>query len=147
MAGFAVAALLCARAACHGSAGWWILSAVNAFLVVEIVVGWRYSVHDIADSFLVSQGLYESRRPWQMSMIVVALMMLFAVGFTARARIQSAAFASAVTGLCFAISIFVIEAISLHAVDAALYHALGPVKVIAFFWLAASAWTSAAALT
>jgi hypothetical protein len=144
--GFAVAALLCARAARNGSKGWWILASLNALLIVEIVAGWRYRFHDLADVLLLNQGLYATRQPWQMAMIGVALILLLAAGLTARARIHSAALASATTGLCLAFGIFVIEAISLHAVDAVLYHALGPVKLIALFWLAACAWTSLAAL-
>jgi hypothetical protein len=143
--GFAVAALLCARAARNGSKGWWILMGLNALLIVEIVAGWRYRTHDLADALLLNQGLYESRRPWQVAMIAFALVVLVAAGLTARARIHSAALASAVTGLCFATSIFVVEAISLHAVDAVLYRGLGPVKVIAIFWLSACAWTGLAA--
>jgi hypothetical protein len=137
--GFGVAALLCARVARNGSPNWWILASLNALLIVEIVAGWRYRVHDLA-------GLYESRQPWQMAMIAVALVVLLIAGFAVRGRIHSAALASAVTGLCFAVSIFVIEAISLHTVDAVLYHFLGPFKVIAFLWLAASTWVGLAAL-
>jgi hypothetical protein len=144
--GFGVAALLCARVARNGSPNWWILASLNALLIVEIVAGWRYRVHDLADVLLLNRGLYESRQPWQMAMIAVALVVLLAAGLSVRVRIHSAALASAVTGLCFAISIFVIEAISLHAVDAVLHHSLGPLKVIAFFWLTACAWTGLAAL-
>jgi hypothetical protein len=147
MAGFAVAALLCARAARHGSPNWWILAGLNALLVVEIVAGWRYRIHDFADALLLNQGLYEARRPWQIAMMVVAGVALLAAGLAVRARIQSAALASAGTGLCFGFSIFVMEAISLHAVDAVLYHRVGPVWVVCVFWVAASAWMGVAALT
>jgi hypothetical protein len=150
MAGFGVAAVLCARrswpkTARIDAAPWRILAAVTAVLVVEIVAGLRYRVHDLADTLLLGQSLYEARRPWQLAMIVVASAALIAAVLIARSRIQSAVMASAVTGVCFAVSIFVIEAISLHAVDAVLYRELGPVKVIALFWLAASAWISMAA--
>jgi succinate dehydrogenase/fumarate reductase cytochrome b subunit len=150
MAGFGLAAFSCARqsqtkAAWSNSAHWRILAVVSAVLVIEIVAGLRYRVHDFADMLLLSQSLYEARRPWQLAMIVVALTALITAAWMARTRVQSAATASAAMGVCFAVSIFVIEAISLHAVDAVLYRALGPVKVIALFWLAASAWISLAA--
>jgi hypothetical protein len=147
MTGFAVAALLCARAARHGSPNWWILAGLNALLVVEIVAGWRYRIHDFANALLLNQGLYEARRPWQVAMILVAVVALLSAGLVVRSRIQSAALASAALGLCFGISIFVMEAISLHAVDALLYHRLGPVLVLAFLWVAASTWISWAAIT
>lgn len=79
-------------------------------------------------------------------MIAVALMALAAAGFMVRARIRSAALASAWVGMCFGVGIFVIEIISLHAVDAVLYHPVGPVLVIAVLWVAASAWVGVAAL-
>jgi hypothetical protein len=150
MAGFGVAAFLCARRAQPNkvridAAQWMVLATVSALIVVEIVAGLRYRVHDLADALLHDQSLYEARRPWQMAMIVVALIALLACAFVARARIPSRALASAVFGVCCAVSIFVIEAISLHAVDAVLYRELGPVKVIAVFWLATSAWISLAA--
>jgi hypothetical protein len=147
VAGFGVAAVLCARAARNNSTGWWILMALNALLALEIVAGWRYRVHDLADAILLNKGWYPSRSPWQMGMIAFALVVLLAAGLAARSRIHSAVFASAVTAHCFAVSIFVIEAISLHAVDAFFYFDAGPIKVIAFFWLAASAWVGLAALT
>lgn len=146
IAGFGVAALLCARVAPKSSNVWWVLTATNVLLMLEIVAGWRFRVHDHAAALLLNQGLYESRMLWQVAMIAVALVVLLAAGLTLRARAQSASLASALTGLCSAISILVIEAISLHAVDAELYQALGPVKVIAFFWLAASTWISWAAI-
>jgi uncharacterized membrane protein len=146
IAGFAVAGLLCARAARNSSPNWWILAVLIALLIVEIVAGWRYQVHDLADALLLNQGVYESRRPWQVAMIACALVALIAAGLAVRARIQSAALSRAAMGLCFGICIFVIETISLNAVDAVLYQALGPLKGIAFFWLAASTWISWAAL-
>jgi hypothetical protein len=147
MTGFAVAGLLCVRAARNSSPSWWILAGLNLLLVVEIVAGWRYRVHDVADALLLYQGLYEARRPWQVAMIAVAAVALLAAGLMVRARIRSAALASAATGLCFGFSIFVIEAVSLHAVDAVLYHKVGPVLVVAFFWTAASAWIGVSAFT
>ncbi len=150
MAGLAFATFSCAqrsrfKTARTDAAHWRILAVITALLVMEIVVGWRYRVHDLADMLLLNQSVYEARRPWQVAMTVVALTALIASVSVARSRIQSAALASAVMGVCFAVSVFVIEAISLHAVDAVLYHPLGPVKVIALFWLAASAWISLAA--
>jgi hypothetical protein len=146
VAGFGAGALLCAHVARNSFTGWWVLSAINALLVFEIVAGWRYRVHDLADAFLLSRGWYESRSPWQMAMIAVAALMLLAAGYAARARIHSNAYVSAVMAVCFAVGIFVIEAISLHAIDALLYRPVGPVLVIAFFWLAVSTWISFSAL-
>jgi hypothetical protein len=151
MAGFGLATFLCAwrsgpKPFRSDAAQWRILAAVTAVLVIEIVAGLRYRIHDLAEMLLLDQSLYEARRPWQLAMTVVALTALIASVSAARFRIQSAGLASAVMGVCFAVSIFVIEAVSLHAVDAVLYHPLGPVNVIALFWLAASAWISLAAL-
>ena len=146
MAGFAVAAFWCARAARNGSKGWWILAGLITLLIVEIVAGWRYRLHDVVDAFLIHRGWYESRSPWQMAMIAVAVLMLLAAGYAGRVRIHSKAFVSAVIAVCFAVGIFVIEAISLHGIDSMLYRPVGPVLVIAFFWLAASTWISWTAL-
>lgn len=146
MAGFAVAALLCARAARLGSPNWWILAGLNVLLIAEIVAGWRYRVHDLVDAFLIHRGWYESRGPWQMAMIAVAVIILLAAARMARVRIHSKACVSGAMAVCFAVGIFVIETISLHGIDTLLYRQVGPVLGIAFFWLAASTWISWAAL-
>ena len=147
MAGFSVAAFLCVCVARRGHTGWWVLAALNALLVVEIVTGLRYRIHDLVNARLRAQGLYESRTLGQVILIAAALVVLLAVRFKVRTQVGSPSFHSALTGACFAVSIFLIEAISLHDVDALLYHPVGPVLAIAFLWLAASTWISWFALT
>jgi hypothetical protein len=45
-----------------------------------------------------------------------------------------------------AVSLFVVESISLHGIDAIMYASVGPVLAIALFWAAAAAIVTASAL-
>lgn len=146
LAAFGLAAAVCFKKARGKASAWWFLAALNALLAIEIVVGLRYRVHDLVDSILIAKNSYTSRQPWQVGMIVFALCLFFVGVFAARSRIQSASLALATVGMGFAVGIFVIEAISLHAVDLWMYREFGPLKLIALLWLTASAWICWAAL-
>ncbi len=144
--GFSLAAVLCARVARSEPRPWWILSVLNGLMALETLTGFRYQIHHLADALLLKAHLYEARRPWQVALIVLALLWVLLASWAACRHSNSAAGKSAMVGGCCGFGIFTIEAISLHQVDALLYAHWGPIKVIAVFWTAASAWVSWSAL-
>ena len=148
---FALAALACARAAMprRGAQGalWWGLAALQSAFFLEVVFGLRHRSHDAVDSVLQAHGWYASRGTLQIGLIAVALVLagVCVVALVRLRRIDAAAMV-AVIASAVALWLFVIEAISLHAVDALMYTRLGPVMRIGWVWAAASALVALAAL-
>ena len=134
----ALTALLAARTptvAARRSWAW--IGAVHLALVAEILVELRYVSHDTIDMALVALGWHESRRVWQVALLLI----LFATAGWAWKRWRPERAGSALTRVArvatlIALLNFVIESISLHQIDAVLYRPLGPVLLNGWLWLA-----------
>ncbi len=111
--------------------------------MLDILVGARYAFHDLVNDYLLFLGLHGLRRILQAVLllglaVMVAGTLLWAwrtslYAAIVRARARAAAIATlAVT------SVFAIETISLHQIDAFLYAHIGPVLVIGWLWAAAA---------
>lgn len=110
---------------------------VQGAFVVELLVGWRYGWHDAAQSLLRSHDGYAGREPLQAALIAAVAVLCVAVAVLAwratrsdRAATVAACASAAMAGL------LLVEAVSLHAVDAVMYRPLGPVVLLAWAWAA-----------
>ena len=102
-------------------------------------------LHDMVENALKADGLYREHGRLQRAITLgLAIPFAAACAFVAwRTRGAALALSAAVLGLA---ALFVAQAISLHAVDAVLGRAAGPVMVVAWGWLAGALAVMAAAL-
>jgi hypothetical protein len=130
-----VAAFGSAAAGCISFRPQWgrALAAINACLAAECALGLRHGLHDRVIALL--GDYYPERQPLQILLVLLAgfggLVML--VRRRGSPTPRSAMAPLLATGA--ALVLFVIETISLHAIDRLLYHPAGPILVIGWAWL------------
>lgn len=124
---------------------WAVIATIYALLSVEMLVDERWRIKGAIDQWLKSSSLYADRRPVQVaSLILLAIIAALALGRLIRAgndRVRIARLATAAL-----VAVFMVEAVSLHAVDAILFRQVGPVMLIALLWIACGWTTTFAAL-
>jgi hypothetical protein len=143
---FGVATLACLAASGSGAAGattakrtWFTLGMVHCLYVLEIWFSTRHILHDLVNSVLRSAGLYADRVGLQMGMLAACGLLTY-IGVlawwqkrphsdTPQRNAWLAMGWTAVTLL-----IFLIEMVSLHAIDRLLYVQLGPFLLVAALW-------------
>ena len=151
LAAFIPAALASAAAAGRGATwrrrGWTVLAVIYALLTVEIIASTRHQLDRLIVAWLKAHHLYPERRPAQAAAILLLLVLgLLAARYVlrlapaGRLKIATAATAAVVT-------LFVVESVSLHALDAILYRPVGPIMLIGWLWLACGLTTVGAALS
>jgi hypothetical protein len=113
---------------------WAALGALYALAAVEVVADWRHRLSVDVGNLLRSAGAYADRRlPQALLIILVVLLMLLLARSIARRRGRRswlAIAAAAATAI-----LFLIEAVSLHWLDLAVYHRAGPLMIIGWLWL------------
>lgn len=123
---------------------WSSLAAINALMAAEIMLMLRHDVSGSVGAWLCHAGLYADRRSSQAAMILalllLALLALPAVLRKATTKPQAVAIGSTFA----AVLLFMVESVSLHAIDAVLYQPVGPMLLIGWLWLA-SGWSTVAA--
>ncbi len=133
------AAMVCAATNPQNKLIWWTVSGAHLFFVAEFVLGTRHAVHDFVNGMLRDAGIYPSRGAIQMLLLVVCALAATIAGSVIRKRLQAppgvTAHAQIAAWLTLAVgALFMVEAVSLHAVDAWLYSTAGPVLLIAYLW-------------
>lgn len=100
-------------------------------------------LYDLLRGEAAAHHLYDMRRgPQAVMLVLLSGLMLLAIGFGLRQFHGRAGAWLAFTGAMLSVGIWCSEIISLHAMDAFLYHPIGPEMVINFLWLAACTMTS-----
>src|SRR5258708_4963551 len=71
---FAAAAIACGFAARHRSSrdgrAWMAFALINCLFLMEILIGFRHRIHNLADSILIADGKYGDRGPLQEILIL-----------------------------------------------------------------------------
>ncbi len=123
------------------AATWHWISALQFFYVLEIWFGARHAAHDMANAVLRAMGWYAGRSDIQMVMlfatVLIGMVMSLAMWqshWWSRQTNTRAKLAMVCTGAV--LLLFLIETISLHAIDRVLYRPAGPVLLIAYAWAA-----------
>jgi hypothetical protein len=144
---FALAAAACTYAARRGSRAWRALAWTNAAFCLEIVISGRHRLHDFVDDVLRDHGWYAGRTPWQIGLLVVvaALALVCLPPAWRGVRGDRLATIALAASLVVAMSMMV-EAVSLHAVDAWLYAPGAVLLPVVFGWIVASTVVVGAAL-
>ena len=93
--------------------------------------------------FALHQGFYAHRRGMQITgLTILFLILLFGVGIiTRRLRRRWGAIVAAWSAL-LALTMWCVELVSLHEIDAVLYHKVGGFMVVAFVWMVLGATTA-----
>jgi hypothetical protein len=119
---------------------WAVLAGVHALLWTEVLLGLRHELHDLVNAWLRSLDAYQARAPAQALLVAMAVAVLAWLACRSR-RNGVAVVATALLGV-----LFLIETISLHQLDRVLYAQPGPLKLIAYAWIALAAAVVGAAL-
>lgn len=109
----------------------------------EIYFGARHLAHDFINTTLRSVGLYQDRASIQGLLLIGVAAGSLAIATMLRRRIafepaQSSAEKIALLCTAIALLLFLIETISLHAIDRVLYWPMGSILLIGYLWLATS---------
>jgi hypothetical protein len=119
-----------------------VLAAIELVLALDMIFEWRLAFHTFCVNLLMKYNLYQERRPFQAALLVTlgCVLLLFSGSAIRRYRARGGALL-AVGGISMSIGLWVLEIISMHEVDQALYHLVKGVMVIAPLWVSACAIT------
>jgi hypothetical protein len=112
------------------------LTLMEALLLIDITIDGRWRLHQLLEDAAQRRHEYDLRRLPQ-SIVIAALIALLVVAWlytlrTYRARLGALL---AVSGILLSLLSWCVEIVSLHAVDAILYHPLGSIMVISLVWI------------
>lgn len=143
--GLAATAFAMVACVAVAKAPWRLLAVVHGALFLEVLLGLRHQIHALAGRGLMAEALYGERRPMQIAllaaMLAAGVLILWLAGRQKRLPAKVGILSS---GLLAAL--FIVEAISLHAIDALLYRRIGPLMIIGFIWAGLCTITILAAL-
>ena len=120
----------------------WIASFQLAYLF-EILLGTRHLAHDFVNTTLRAMGWYQDRASIQILLLLGVSVCGFVIGLVLwrwirRHHLHSGAEKVALLFTAVALLLFLVETISLHAIDRVLYRQVGPVLLITYLWAIAS---------
>lgn len=150
IAAYSAAALLCllvawrARRRRVGGAGFWLtMGFLNGLLAVEVPWCFRFQVTNWMRRLFAWLDTGIEKRLLQLG-VIVALGVLFGVAVLAVLFRQETPTSrrTAVFGFLVSLLAWSIEAVSLHQTSPVLYQHLGPLVLVAWAWVAASAFTA-----
>jgi hypothetical protein len=131
-----IACIFAKRNSPNESWAWTALAITNATFFFEIIFGIRHRLHDVAVSLLLSAGLYEGRADLQYVLIFVsaAVLLFMALLFLFLRRVRKPGLSIATVASLTILSLFVLEAISLHRIDQIFYQKIGPILLVGWLW-------------
>jgi len=122
---------------------WRWVGVVQLLFFLEVVFSTRHLAHDYVNQSLHAMGSYQERASIQETLLIgvgvcgvvmITVLCRWLSGNRPLVDPTNAALFMTVTVLF----LFVVETISLHAIDRVLYRPVGPVLLIAYLWLATS---------
>lgn len=124
---------------------WLVLAVILAGMTVAIATRAHWILHDAIREWLVGAGLYADHFPVQAAITGIAAFAFASAGlWIGQAQQGTLRWASLATTALLAL--FLLQAISIHAVDALLGHAIGPVMLVAWLWITGAVTIALAAL-
>ena len=120
-----------------------ILGILNMALFFDIVFDWRWKLHDLLEGQAMANHWYNQRHwPQAGSLTVLGVLLLVGMGAAGRRFSSKPGVVLAIWGALLSIGAWSTEVISLHAMDAVLYHRIGPLMTVNFVWMLACTMTS-----
>jgi hypothetical protein len=120
-----------------------ILGILNMALFFDIVFDWRWKLHDLLEGQAMANHWYNQRHwPQAGSLTVLGVLLLVGMGAAGRRFSSNPGVVLAIWGALLSIGAWSTEVISLHAMDAVLYHRIGPLMTVNFVWILGCTMTS-----
>lgn len=118
---------------------WRWISALQFLYVLEIWLNTRHIAHDMVNTVLRATGLYADRASIQTILLAIAALTGMVVGVVMWrthwwSRQTDARTKLALVSTIAILLLFVVETISLHAIDRVMHLQVGPVLLIAYAW-------------
>lgn len=130
--GFGSAAIACysawRRPATTRVWGW--ICGLYVLMAADVLLGGRYVLSDAVRDGLRALEAYDDRRLWQSGLVGALVLVAILLLWRARAGLGPRAVWLSLLAPVF----FLLEATSLHAIDAVFYQRAGPVLVIGWLW-------------
>ena len=124
-----------------------VLGLLEAFLCLDAVFNWRWLLHAFLMGMAQQRHVYEQRSlPQEIALSVVCAAAIAAVILGFRRFRNNAGAQLAIAGAAISVACWFAETISLHASDAILQSAEGPVMTVAVLWILSSAITAVGVL-
>jgi hypothetical protein len=124
-----------------------ILGLINTALLIDLAFDWRWQLYNLLRGEAMTHRWYDQRHWPQVLALTLLSLLLLAGMVTAWRSFRLAAGATlAIAGSLLSIGIWFAQVISLHSTDSILFHRVGPLMIVNFLWLAASAMTVAGIL-
>jgi hypothetical protein len=123
------------------------LTAMESVLLLDMIVDGRWVLHQLFVNIAQNQHEYGLRRLPQVILVTFLLAILFvSLYFSLRLLRAKIGALLAVSGALLSLITWCIEVVSLHQVDAVLYHQVWRFMVVSFIWIAGCLMTSAGIL-
>ena len=142
---FAAATIACliaaSRSVSRDARIWHVLALVNCLFLLEVYFGLRHRITNIAIDALKTRGLYSQLHGLDQAMVITAIAaiaLVFGMLFIFWRQADRAATRLAGSIIIAVSTLFAIETISLHAIDAVFYRPIGPVLMIGWLWTIAA---------
>jgi hypothetical protein len=119
------------------------LTAIEGILLLDMIFNSRWILHQLLLDFAQSWHEYDLRRLPQVIVVAMLTGILF-VGLFAVLRLFRERMGTllALSGALLSLVTWCIEVVSLHQVDAVLYHPIGRLMAVSIVWIAACTMTS-----
>ncbi len=115
------------------------LGLLELFLLLDAALNWRWIVHGFLVNAAMEQHLYGERKsPQELILAVLFAITIAAIVVTLRYWRGRPGACLSICGALISAAFWVVEVISLHATDAILQHALGPIMLVAVVWIVSS---------
>jgi hypothetical protein len=119
-----------------------IVSLIEFLLALDMAFEWRISLHNFWGDMFMKYNLYGRRHTLQLELLsALGCTFMFIVSYAFRRLRSRKGFLLAVVALSGSCTLWLMEIISLHETDSALYHLVNGVMVIAFLWVVACSLT------
>lgn len=128
------------RAAIARLAG--IVSLIEFILALDMAFEWRISLHNFWGDMFMKYNLYGRRHTIQLELLfALTCILVFTLSYAFRRFWARKGLFLAVCALAGSCTLWLMEVISLHETDSALYHLVNGIMVIAFLWVVACSLT------
>jgi hypothetical protein len=143
---FAAATIACLiatrRSGLHDARTWKVLALMNGLFFIEIYIGLRYRITELAIKLLKLESLYAQLHGSIQEIIIISIAIIalfFVMLFLFWRPVAGGAARIAASITIAVLALFVIETVSLHALDAVFYRPIGPVLMLGWVWAIAAA--------
>ena len=114
---------------------WQWSGAVYGVLAVDVAIGLRHQLQGVVRSLAMDQGLYDIRRSYQPILIIGILLASVLIFYWMwRSQRRADPIFGVYVSFMLITALFLVEIVSVHAVDAMLYRPVGSILMIGLLW-------------